>query len=411
MAGVLLEFDMGDAQTPRGRAPDELKMKARAKAEGLKRELASKVRASLLKLKDRDTQQQALLEMQKVCDDLRPEHVHVVHTALFAFDGDKSQYARAQSARLFADVAKAQFDVRSLSKVVGKLCERARDSDCKVREACAETLGELARIFCSSAEHFQPQQQRLEETQDLDASAAVDAGPSLSIFFNPILKSMEAGDTNGQIGNALALAHVVFNSAAYILPHLEALTQRILAIMDKSTFMGRADLLIAVANIIEVCPDGFSAYLEHYFARIQAATADKDFNVRKAAMEAIETLASRLEPDAIQGIKVRLPSRIPYARSCGGGASWGGPAARMEHGSVAVGVLSRCLALVLSQPSNAPRCAPGRHPRGAQQVPIRHEAAGARCSIGGHPGNVEDAGCVRCQAPQRKPGEPVGRAP
>ena len=322
MAGVL-EFDTDGAPTPRGGGPTQLKTNARAKAEGLKRELASKVRASLLKLKDRDTQQQALLEMQKVCDELKAEHVHVVHTALFAFDGEKSQYARAHSARLFAEVAKSHFDVRSLDKVVTKLSERARDSDSKVREACAETLGELARIFCSSAEHFQPQQ-RLEETQDLDATADVDARPSLNIFFNRILKSMEGGDTNGQIGNALALAHVVFNSATYIVPHLEALTQRVLAIMDKSTFMGRADLLIAVANIIEVCPDGFTAYLEHYFARIQAATADKDFNVRKAAMEAIETLASRLEPDAIQGIKVCPPSPLfPSDRSCVGAGACG----------------------------------------------------------------------------------------
>jgi hypothetical protein len=78
MAGMLLEFDTDGAPTPRGSAPSQLKMNARAKAEGLKRELASKVRASLLKLKDRDTQQQALLEMQKVCDELKAEHVHVV---------------------------------------------------------------------------------------------------------------------------------------------------------------------------------------------------------------------------------------------------------------------------------------------------------------------------------------------
>jgi len=300
MAALVMEFDMGESQTPRGRAPD---IKKRAQAEALKKELASKVRGSLLKLKDRDTQQQGMAEMQKVCDELRPEHVEVLHKALFTFDGEKSSFARAQSARLFADVAKSQFDVRSLGKVVCKLCDRAKDSDGKVREACAETIGELARLFCSSSEHFQPQQ-RLEDTQDLDASVALEAGPSLNLFFSPILKNMEAGDTNGQIGNALALAHVVFNSAAYILPHLEKLTQRILGIMDRSTFLGRSDLLIAIANIIEVCPEGFTPHFEHYLARVSASSQDRDFNVRKAAMETIETLASRIEPEVLLEYKV-----------------------------------------------------------------------------------------------------------
>jgi hypothetical protein len=298
-SGVVMEFDMG-GETPRGRAPD---LKKRAQDDKFKKELASRVRGSLLKLKDRDTQQQALVEMQKVCDDLKPDHVEIVHKALFAFDGDKSMFARAQSARLFAEVAKSQFDLRSLGKVVGKLCERARDSDGRVREACAETIGELARIFCGSADAL-PQPARLEDTQDLDASVAIESGPSLNIFLSPILKAMESGDTNGQIGNALALAHVVFNSAAHIGPYLEKLTVRILGIMDRPNFLGKADLLIAMANIVEVCPEGFTPYFEHYFQRIQASIQDQDFRVRKSAMEIIETLASRIEPSVLNEFKV-----------------------------------------------------------------------------------------------------------
>lgn len=302
MASAVMEFDMG-GDTPRGRAPD---LKKRAQAEALRKDLANKVRGSLLKLKDRDTQQQAVSEMQKICDDLKPDQVEIVHKALFAFDGEKSIFARAWSARFYADVAKSHFEVRSLSKVVSKLCDRARDNDGKVREACAETMGELARIFCSSVDAVQ-QQSRLEDTQDLDSSVAVESGPSLNIFLNPILKSMESGDTNGQVGNALALAHVVFNSAAHIGAYLEKLTQRILAIMDRPTFLGRAELLIAIANIVEVCPEGFTPYFANYFPRIQASGQDQDFKVRKSAMEIIETLACRIELDILHEHKVRSP--------------------------------------------------------------------------------------------------------
>ena len=67
--GLVLEFDLG-GETPRGRAPD---LKKRAQVEALKKEPSSRVRGSLLKLKDRDTQQQALLDMQKVCEELKPD--------------------------------------------------------------------------------------------------------------------------------------------------------------------------------------------------------------------------------------------------------------------------------------------------------------------------------------------------
>jgi hypothetical protein len=63
---------------------------------------------------------------------------------------------------------------------------------------------------------------------------------------------------------------------------------------------------MAIANIIEVCPEGFAPLMEHYFARIQLSCADKDFNVRKAAMETIETLATRIDPDVIMEFKVRV---------------------------------------------------------------------------------------------------------
>ena len=312
MAGVVMEFDMG-AETPRGGSKGQEARKRAAAAEAFKKELGSKVRVALLKLKDRDTQQQAILEMQKVCDELRPEHVSIVHTALFGFDGEKSSFARAQSARLFADVAKAQFEVKTLSRVVTRLCERAKDNDSKVREACAETIGELARIFCSSPEYSQPIQP-LAETQDLDASVAETAGPSLNVFFNPILKHMEQGDTNGQIGNALALAHVVFNSQEQLLPYLEQLTKRILTIMDRSNFLGRSDLLIAIANIVEVCPDGFTPHVEQYFTRIMEASQDKDFNVRKAAMETVETLASRIDPDVMMNFRDSIKKMLDTCR-------------------------------------------------------------------------------------------------
>ena len=311
MAGFVMEFDMtSEIQTPRGSTRPDVKKRAAA-AEAAKKELASKVRVSLLKLKDRDTQQQAMVEMQKVCDELRPEHVQVLHNTLFSFDGEKSSFARAQSARFFADIAKTHFDARSLNKVVSRLCDRARDSDAKVREACAETIGELARLFCSSPEYLQ-QQQPQSENQDPEVSVTSDSSPSLNLFFNPVFKHMETGDTNGQIGNALALAHVVFNSASHILPYLEKLTHRILAILDRSTFLGRSDLLIAIANIIEVCPEGVTPFIDPYFARIAIASQDKDFNVRKAAMETVETLASRIEPDVLQEFKVcARPCAVP----------------------------------------------------------------------------------------------------
>ena len=84
--------------------------------------------------------------------------------------------------------------------------------------------------------------------------------------------------------------------------------------MDRSNFLGRSDLLIAIANIVEVCPDGFTPHVEQYFTRIMEASQDKDFNVRKAAMETVETLASRIEPDVMMNFRDSIKKMLDTCR-------------------------------------------------------------------------------------------------
>ncbi|EKX41504.1 hypothetical protein GUITHDRAFT_141985 [Guillardia theta CCMP2712] len=293
-----MEFDMTEGVTPRGRAAGDAKKKAML--ESMKQELKLKAGKALSKLVDRDTQSNGLAEFHKICDDLKPEFVSSILSLLFEFDGGKSAWARAQGARLFATVAKLHFNMiqGSLGRIVSFLCKKMRDTDANVREACAETVGELSRLLNSS----EPFERKLEETMDMDSSTMNDA-PTLGLFFRPILQSLESADPNAQQGCSLAFAHVIFNCGSQLHPHLEKLSKRILALMDNNQFQGKPQLLIAIANLIEVCPDGLLPFMPLYFARIRASCSSQDWNTRKSAIETLEAMFTRYEPAQIMDYK------------------------------------------------------------------------------------------------------------
>eukprot|EP00961_Rhodomonas_salina_P203270 2742688-Rhodomonas_salina.1 len=203
--GWSMQFDMSGGMTPRTRAHVE-GGKKKVELEKAKHELKTKAARSMMKLCDRDTQQTGIAEMQKICEELKkPELCPIIVNVMCEFDGGKSAFARAQGARMFGMFSKYHPAAvqQSMGKVISALCKRSRDADSNVREACAETIGELARLACSEAGESKVD----DTTAELDASTLQD-GPSLGAFFRPILQAMESADSHHQQGCALALAHV-----------------------------------------------------------------------------------------------------------------------------------------------------------------------------------------------------------
>ena len=89
---------------------------------------------------------------------------------------------------------------------------------------------------------------------------------------------------------------------------------RIVSVLDKAQFAGRAPLLIAVANMIEVCPSAVTGLLRLFLPRIAAAAGSQDFNTRKAAMETIETICLKVDGQSLVECKADMLACVDKCR-------------------------------------------------------------------------------------------------
>lgn len=87
-----------------------------------------------------------------------------------------------------------------------------------------------------------------------------------------------------------------------------------MAVLDKAQFAGRAPLLIAVANMIEVCPSAVTGLLRLFLPRIAAAGGSQDFNTRKAAMETIETICLKVDGQSLVECKADMLACVEKCR-------------------------------------------------------------------------------------------------
>jgi len=245
-----------DLLTPRGGKTESKKEKVAL--EKVRSELRSRVSKSLNKLCDRDTQNNAVAEFTTLCEEepLPPSLASVVVNSLISLDTKESAFARVAVAKMFATLAGTQFAgiQPSLGKVVANLVKRTKDKDSTVRDAIGQAFGELARVLVSAGNGL-PNSTSNDDTVDPDATSdSFEGGPSLGVFFKPLLQTMESAEEFSQQGCALALAHVIFSSGAAVKGHLEKLTTRIIAILGNNQFQGRKELLIAVANMVRTHP-------------------------------------------------------------------------------------------------------------------------------------------------------------
>jgi hypothetical protein len=232
--------------------------KEKAALEKVRSELRSRVSKSLNKLCDRDTQSIAVTEFTTLCEEepLPPSLASVVVNSLISLDTKDSAFARVSVAKMFATLAGTQFAgiQPSLGKVVANLVKRTKDKDSNVRDAIGQAFGELARVLVSAGNGLSNTTTN-DDTVDPDATTdSFEGGPSLGVFFKPLLQTMESAEEFSQQGCALALAHVIFSSGTAVKGHLEKLTTRIIAILGNNQFQGRKELLIAVANMVRTHP-------------------------------------------------------------------------------------------------------------------------------------------------------------
>ncbi len=297
-------MDFGNSSVT-GETPFRPNNNKKALLEAARQEVRSRVSRALMKLHDRDTIQSGYAEIVAVAEELKPEHASVVVNQLCEFEDPKNVSARCHAARLLPAVASANYSAvqNHIGKMVQSLCKRIKDSDMSVRDAVAEAIGEMARIVCLQDTGKKQQQpvKSVDDTQgelDLSELSMADDGAMMGYFFKPILQGIEGADQHFQQGCSTALAHVIFNAGSKMEPHIEKIARRVVGVLDRQQFSGKAQLLTAVANMVEVCPDTVVGLLKMFLPRIYAAANSAEWNTRKAAMETLETICTRL-PEVI----------------------------------------------------------------------------------------------------------------
>jgi hypothetical protein len=149
-------------------------------------ELKNRILSSLNKLADRDTQQLAVEDLERLSESLSSEGLSMLLSCLYDFTADAQQKSvvRRECIKMFGTLATLHPEALKphLHKIVANIVRRLKDPDSSIREACVETMGILAAQIPAGV------------------GAAAEAGSSISIFVKPLLEALGEQNRNLQVG-------------------------------------------------------------------------------------------------------------------------------------------------------------------------------------------------------------------
>jgi hypothetical protein len=195
-------------------------------------ELKHRILATLHKLSDRDTQQLAVEELERIAQNLSPEGVALFLACLYDTDAQQKSVVRRECIRLVGTLATLHGDSLAchLPKMVANIVKRLKDPDSSIRDACVETIGILASHV-----------------------GAADAGSAIAVFLKPLLEALAEQHKTLQTGAALCLARVIECVKDPHPPTLQRLCPRVVKMLASPNFLAKASLLNAVGVMVQVC--------------------------------------------------------------------------------------------------------------------------------------------------------------
>lgn len=175
-------------------------------------QLKNRILAALNKLADRDTQQLAVEELERLIADLSQQHQHQLSSSalslflscLYETDAQQKTVVRRECMKLFG--ALATFHGRALvphvPKIVAYILRRLQDPDSTyIRDACVDVMGILAASSFDQAVHAHarahaPHGGRATATYDDDHQLSV---ISVNVFVKPLLDALGEQNRNLQV--------------------------------------------------------------------------------------------------------------------------------------------------------------------------------------------------------------------
>ena len=198
-------------------------------------ELKQKILTSLSKLSDRDTHQIAIEDLQTTIQNLSPEALPMLLNSLYdAVSSDLKPSAHKDSLCLLAFTCAAHPDSSSahLTKIIGHVIKRLKDSDSAVRDACRDAIGSLSNLY-------------LKHPAGNNESV-------VGLFVRPLFEAMGEQNKVVQSGAAMCMAKMVECAAEPPVSAFQKLCPRICRLLNNPNFLNKASLLPVVASLSQV---------------------------------------------------------------------------------------------------------------------------------------------------------------
>ncbi len=204
-------------------------------------DLKHRILAALNKLADRDTQQLAVEELERIAESVSPESLSLLLTCLYDTDAQQKSVVRRECVKLFGTLASLHGDLLAphLSKIVTNIVRRLKDPDSNIRDACVESIGILASQVGAGAEN----------------------GSAIGVFVKPLFEALSEQNRSLQVGAALCLARVIDLARDPPPATLQRLCPRIVKLLSSPNFLAKSSLLTVVGSLAQVCTPACKLFL------------------------------------------------------------------------------------------------------------------------------------------------------
>ncbi|CAK9219623.1 unnamed protein product [Sphagnum troendelagicum] len=264
-------------------------------------ELKNRILAALNKLADRDTQQLAVEDLERLSESLSSEGLSMFLSCLYETDGQQKSAVRRECIKLFGTLATlhgGEALAPHAPKIVANIVRRLKDPDSNIRDACVDAMGILASQIGGGG----------------GGAEATGAGGSINIFVKPLLEALGEQNRNLQVGASLCLARVIECTKDPNTGTLQRLCPRILKLLSSPSFLANASLLPAIGGLAQVpgVVDGSS--LKTLISSVEEELEGTEWATRKAAADTLACLATALGPMALSASKASCTAALVTCR-------------------------------------------------------------------------------------------------